>query len=75
MNTKFSEKQIKYIKEVLNEKSNISAYASKLSDEQVCSIFDKATIRLMEHGFTGEDYEPTGEGLMCESILDILGDL
>ncbi|MGN8627726.1 hypothetical protein [Bulleidia sp. HCP3S3_F2] len=74
MNTKFSEKQIKYIKDVLNEKSSISMDASNLSDEQVCSIFDKATVRLMEHGFD-EEYEPTYDGTMCESILDILGDL
>jgi hypothetical protein len=74
MNTKFSEKQIKYIKDVLNEKSNISIDALKLSDDQVCSIFEKASVRLMVYGFDKE-YEPTYDGLMCESILDILGDL
>lgn len=48
--------------------------ASQLSDEQVCSIFEKASVRLMMYGFD-EEYEPTYNGLMCESILDILGDL
>ena len=74
MNIKFSESQIKYIKNVLNEKSSIPMNASKLSDEQVCSIFEKASVRLMVYGFDNE-YEPTYDGLMCESILVILGDL
>ena len=74
MNTQFSEMQIKYIKNVLNEKRSIPMNASQLSDEQVCSIFEKTSVRLMMYGFD-EEYEPTYNGLMCESILDILGDL
>lgn len=74
MKTKFNNNQIEYIKNTLKVNDILFSDAKKLTDVQVCNIFDKATVYLMEHGFN-ENYEPTTDGLMCESILDILGDL
>ena len=73
MTKKFNEEQMNYIKSILQE-NNIPNDIIKLSDDQVCSLFEKASIYLMKHGFN-KNYEPTNDGLMCESILDILGDL
>ncbi len=70
---KFSNEQLDYINNILQER-NISNDATKLSDEQVCDLFEKTSIYLMKHGFD-KNYDPTSDGLMCESILDILGDL
>ncbi len=74
MKMKFSNEQMAYIKNTLNIDNIVFSDATKLTDDQVCDIVDKATIRLMRYGFD-ENYEPTTDGLMCESILDILGDL
>ncbi len=74
MKTEFNNEQITYIKDILKIDNVVSSDATKLTDEQACDIFDKASVRLMVKGFD-ENYEPTADGLMCESILDILGDL
>ena len=72
---KFSDDQKKYINQTLLIKWEIPDDLILLRDSQVCEIVEKATVRLCEHGFVGKNYEPTNDGLMCESILDILGDL
>lgn len=70
----FDKVQKSYIKNVLEINWTVPNNLYNLSDDEVCEIVEKATIRLMVHGFD-EEYEPTYDGLMCESILDILGDL
>ena len=70
---KFSRKQIIFINE-LGIKDDLIGDIEKMSDETIWSISDKVSVHLMIHGFD-EDYKPTKDGLMCESILDILGDL
>lgn len=68
----FNSEQINFIKEVLGIEWDVPNNVFVLSDDEVCEIVEKSTIRLMEHGFIND--EPTYDGTMCESIVDILGD-
>ena len=44
---------------------------SPISDENYIEIEDKVSEYLQLYGFD-EHYEPTAEGIMCESILDAI---
>lgn len=44
------------------------------TDDELIEIEEVVTDRLTYAGFD-EDYQPTSEGLMCESILDALADI
>ena len=64
---KFSENQIEFMKKI-----GISIDFSKnLSDSDYELIEEKVSDHLQKKGFDAE-YEPTEEGKMCESILDML---
>lgn len=64
---KFSENQIEFMKKI-----GISIDFSKnLSDSDYELIEEKVSEHLQKKGFDAE-YEPTEEGKMCESILDML---
>lgn len=64
---KFSENQIEFMKKI-----GISIDFSKnLSDYDYELIEEKVSEHLQKKGFDAE-YEPTEEGKMCESILDML---
>ena len=44
------------------------------SDDEIIELDELIADRLMYSGFD-EDYNPTKEGIICESILDIFGDM
>ena len=43
----------------------------KLTDDEYCELEDAVTDRLRYCGFDEND-EPTKDGIMCESIIDVL---
>ena len=64
---KFSENQIEFMKKI-----GISInFSGNLSDSDYELIEEKVSEHLQKNGFD-ENYEPTEEGRMCESILDLL---
>jgi len=52
---------------------NIGIHADfdNISDDELVKIEEKVSLYLQKRGFD-EEYKPTEEGLMCESILDKL---
>lgn len=64
--TMFSEAEKVFLKSI-----GINANFNKISDDEFATIEEKVSIHLQKKGFD-EDYKPTKEGLMCESILDKL---
>lgn len=62
----FTEKQISYMKEI-----GLNLDFDNLSDEDWCNIEETVGDRLVLHCLD-ENYNPTSEGLMCESIIDKL---
>ena len=44
------------------------------SDDEIIELDELISSRLMYSGFD-EDYNPTKEGLICESIIDIFSDM
>lgn len=62
----FSEAEKVFLKSI-----GISANLDTISDDEFATIEEKVSEHLQKRGFD-EEYEPTKEGLMCESILDKL---
>lgn len=63
----FNELQIDFMKKI-----GISiASFENLNDSDFVLIEEKVSDHLLKFGFDA-NYEPTKEGIMCESILDIL---
>jgi len=49
-------------------------FSNKLSDDEIADLEDRVAEYLELHGFD-EEYNPTEEGLICESILDTIDTL
>lgn len=63
----FNENQIEFMKEI-----GVSVdFSKELTDSDYETIEEEVSEYLQAHGFD-DNYEPTEEGIMCESILDIL---
>lgn len=65
----FNKKQLKLFKE-LGKPIEDREYSS----DEILELDRLIADRLMYSGFD-KDYNPTKEGLICESILDIFGDM
>ncbi|WP_313758463.1 hypothetical protein [Tissierella sp.] len=65
----FNEEQLKMF-EKLGKSIEDRAY----SDDEILELEDLIADRLMYSGFD-EDYNPNEEGKICESILDVFGDM
>ena len=64
---KFNENQIEFMKKI-----GVSVdFSKELTDSDYETIEEEVSEYLQAYGFDG-DYEPTEEGIMCESILDVL---
>lgn len=61
----FTEEQIAFMESI-----GIHANFQAPTDDEILDIEDKVSDHLQTKGFT-EDYEPTEEGRLCESILDV----
>lgn len=61
-----SKKQAEYLRRLGIEPEKVQ------TDEDYIELEDKVSERLQTVGFD-ENYNPTEEGKMCESILDLLG--
>jgi len=66
----FSEKQLEFLEsiDIFIESNN------EISDDEIFLIEDEVSDLLQRKGFDS-DYQPTELGLMCESILDVIGEL
>lgn len=64
--TMFSEAEKVFLKSI-----GINANLDTISDDEFVTIEEKVSEHLQKRGFD-EEYKPTKEGLMCESILDKL---
>lgn len=62
----FDEKQIEFMKKI-----GISINFDNITNDDFVAIEETVSEYLQVNGF-GEDYTPTSEGKMCESILDML---
>lgn len=62
----FSKAEKEFLKSI-----GINTNFDKISDEEFVTIEEKVSDHLQKKGFD-EEYRPTKEGLMCESILDKL---
>lgn len=63
----FNKNQIEFMKRI-----GISInFSNKLSDSDYVLIEEKVSEHLQKYGFD-DKYEPTEEGKICESILDML---
>ena len=62
----FSEAEKVFLKSI-----GINANFDTISDDEFVTIEEKVSEHLQKRGFD-EEYKPTKEGLMCESILDKL---
>lgn len=63
----FTDKQIEFMKEI-----GVSVdFSRELTDSDYETIESEVSEYLQAHGFD-DNYEPTDEGIICESILDIL---
>ena len=62
----FSEKQKEFMRKI-----GLSFHFDHLTDAEYDAIEEKVTDHLQRYGFDA-DYNPTKDGLMCESILDQL---
>lgn len=71
---KLDKEQVEYINNILNIKFDINTDLNKMDLYKANDIIDALEIRLMKKGFD-ENYEPTADGLMCESILDVFGEV
>lgn len=61
----FNEKEIEYMLSLGIEID----YINNITEEHLDKIEDVVSLDLQKHGFN-ENYEPTYNGLICESILD-----
>ena len=64
MKNKLNRKQMKFL-------SHIGIKASSIKDMDEADLEEKVSVYLQMYGFD-ENYEPTEEGKICESILDML---
>ena len=71
---KLNKEQIEYINNTLNIKFDANTNLNKMDLYEANNIIDALETRLMEKGFD-KNYEPTTDGLMCESILDVFGEV
>ncbi len=71
---KLDKEQVEYINNILNIKFDINTDINKMDLYEANDVIDALEIRLMEKGFD-ENYEPTIDGLMCESILDAFSEV
>ena len=71
---KLNEEQSKYINSILKIKFDVNTDLNKMDSFEANNIIEALEVRLMEKGFD-KDYEPTKDGLMCESILDAFGEV
>lgn len=62
----FNNKQKEFMKKI-----GVSVNFDHLTDDDCIAIEEIVAERLQKNGFD-KDYNPTDEGLMCESILDEL---
>lgn len=62
----FTEKQIAYMRSI-----GLNIDFEHISGEDWVKIEDMVGNRLMDCGFD-DDYEPNQDGLMCESIIDVI---
>lgn len=65
----FNEDQLNMFKEI-----GESIEDREYSDDEILELEDLIADRLMHSGFD-ENYNPNEEGKICESILDIFGDM
>lgn len=65
----FNEEQLKMFEEV-----GKFIEGRDYSDDEILELEDLIADRLMDSGFD-EDYNPNEKGKICESILDIFGDM
>ena len=65
----FNEDQLNMFKEI-----GKSIEDREYSDDEIIELEDLIADRLMHSGFD-DDYNPNEEGKICESILDIFGDM
>lgn len=65
----FNEDQLNMFKEI-----GKSIEDRDYSDDEILELEDLIADRLMHSGFD-ENYNPNEEGKICESILDIFGDM
>lgn len=70
MELKFNKEQI----ELLNKIGFDFDVTSKLSDDEILEIDDKVSDYFAYHGL-GDNDTVNGVGLICESIMDVLGEL
>ncbi len=71
---KLDKEQVEYINNILNIKFDINTDINKMDLYEANNVIDALEIMLMEKGFD-ENYEPTVDGLMCESILDAFSEV
>ena len=71
---KLNKKQAEYINDILNIKFDINTDLNKMDLYEANDVIEALEVRLMEKGFDA-NYEPTTDGLMCESILDVFGEV
>ena len=68
----FNKEQIDLMKKI---GVNINFEVDELTGNEILEIDEKVSVHLMTHGFTGDNYDPTPDGLICEQIMDILGEI
>ena len=68
----FNKEQIDLMKKI---GVNINFEVDELTDNEILEIDEKVSVHLMTHGFTGDNYDPTPDGLICEQIMDTLGEI
>lgn len=71
---KLNKEQVEYINNILNIKFDANTDLNKMDLHKANNVIDALEIRLMEKGFD-ENYDPTVDGLMCETILDAFGEV
>lgn len=71
---KLNIEQVEYINSTLNISFNKETDLNKMDSYKANDIITALEVRLMEKGFD-KNYDPTEDGLMCESILDAFGEV
>ena len=68
MEVKYSDEQVKFMKGI-----GIDVDFDNLTDDDIVEIETRVGDKYVMDGLD-EDYNPTEEGMMCESILDMMND-